>query len=134
MLDHVLVTVTPGHAGEYARAMQAAKALLNSGGKISALTVLEEVPPYAGINIPPELLENHIEETKEELTSEFNDEGVESAVVVGHAANTILDWSEKNDVDCIVISSHQPGLSDYFLGSTAARVVRHAKCSVHVVR
>jgi universal stress protein F len=25
-------------------------------------------------------------------------------------------------------------LQDYFLGSTAGRVVRHAQCSVHVIR
>ncbi len=37
-------------------------------------------------------------------------------------------------VDCIVIGSHKPGLSDYLLGSTAARVVRHAPCAVHVYR
>ena len=34
----------------------------------------------------------------------------------------------------IVIASHDPGLADYLLGSTAGRVVRHAHCSVLVVR
>ena len=40
---------------------------------------------------------------------------------------------EKN-ADMIIIASHRPGLQDYFLGSTAAKVVRHATCSVLVVR
>jgi nucleotide-binding universal stress UspA family protein len=36
--------------------------------------------------------------------------------------------------DLIVMGSHRPELSDYLLGPNAARVVRHAKCSVMVVR
>jgi nucleotide-binding universal stress UspA family protein len=34
----------------------------------------------------------------------------------------------------IVLASHRPELKDYLLGPNAARVVRHAKCSVLVVR
>ncbi|MET0093936.1 MAG: universal stress protein [Sedimenticola sp.] len=30
--------------------------------------------------------------------------------------------------------AHRPGLSDFFLGSTAARIMRYANCSVHVLR
>jgi len=37
-------------------------------------------------------------------------------------------------VDLIIVGSHKPGLQDYLLGSTAARVVRHAMCSVLVGR
>ena len=33
-----------------------------------------------------------------------------------------------------MIASHKPGFSDYFIGSTAARIVRHAQCSVLVTR
>ena len=39
-----------------------------------------------------------------------------------------------DDIECIVMGSHKPGFSDYLLGSTAARVVRHAPCAVHVYR
>jgi len=42
--------------------------------------------------------------------------------------------AKEKDVDLIIIASHRPGLQDYFLGSTAAKVVRHATCSVLVVR
>ncbi|HJO73056.1 MAG TPA: universal stress protein [Rhodospirillales bacterium] len=40
------------------------------------------------------------------------------------------------DIECslIVMASTQPEHQDYFLGPNAARVVRHAKCSVLVVR
>jgi nucleotide-binding universal stress UspA family protein len=52
----------------------------------------------------------------------------------GHIGRTIADYAAEAAVDCIVIGSHRPGLTDYFLGSTAARVVRHAPCAVHVLR
>ena len=34
----------------------------------------------------------------------------------------------------IMIASHKPGMSDYFIGSTASRVVRHSPVSVLVSR
>jgi len=52
----------------------------------------------------------------------------------GHASNTILAVAKERGADLIIIASHRPGLQDYFLGSTASKVVRHANCSVLVVR
>ena len=40
----------------------------------------------------------------------------------------------ETNADLIVINSHKPGVEDYFLGSTASRVVRRAPCSVLVLR
>jgi len=57
-----------------------------------------------------------------------------SDVISGHAGRTVLDWAYKNDIDCIVIASHRPGMQDLLLGSTATQIVRHAVCSVHVIR
>ena len=61
---------------------------------------------------------------------------VETNIVttVGRPHHKILDVAESEKIDLIVIASHQPGLADYLLGSVAAGVVRHAKCSVHVMR
>lgn len=36
--------------------------------------------------------------------------------------------------DCIVMGAHRPELKDYLLGPNAARVMRHAPCTVMVVR
>ena len=57
-----------------------------------------------------------------------------TAVRHGSAHHEILDEAESSDVDLVVVASHRPELSDYLLGSTAAKVVRHANCSVLVVR
>ncbi len=56
-------------------------------------------------------------------------EGVE-----GHSGGKNPDFANSHDVGCIVMASHRPGLQDYLLGSTAARVLRHANCSVYIVR
>jgi len=55
-------------------------------------------------------------------------------VIEGHSSRSILNHANSNDADLIIIASHQPGMQDYLLGSTAAKVVRHAKCAVHVLR
>ncbi len=55
-------------------------------------------------------------------------------VLHGTIYDEILRAARKLDVDTIVIGSHRPELKDYLLGPNAARVVRHARCSVYVVR
>lgn len=60
--------------------------------------------------------------------------GAKVVVIDGPTGRTITNWAEETGVDCIVMSSHRPVMSDILLGSTAAWVVRHAQCSVHVIR
>jgi len=55
-------------------------------------------------------------------------------VLHGTIYDEILRAAQKLDVDVIVMGSHRPALQDYLLGPNAARVVRHARCSVYVVR
>jgi len=46
----------------------------------------------------------------------------------------IIKSAEELGADLIVLASHRPGTKDYLLGPNAARVVRHSKQSVFVVR
>ena len=55
-------------------------------------------------------------------------------VLHGSIYDEILRAADKLKADVIVIGSHRPELKDYLLGPNAARVVRHAKQSVYVVR
>ncbi len=63
-----------------------------------------------------------------------DDVSVQHIVGEGTVYEVILDMAEKVEADLIVMASHRPELQDYLLGPNAARVVRHAKCSVLVVR
>ena len=55
-------------------------------------------------------------------------------VMHGRVYEQIIAAAEKLEVDAIVLASHRPELADYLLGPNAARVVRHARQSVFVVR
>ena len=61
----------------------------------------------------------------EAATLELRD-GAPSAVILGEP--------ERLGVAAIVVGSHRPSFGDYLIGSTAARVVRHAQCTVVVER
>jgi nucleotide-binding universal stress UspA family protein len=52
----------------------------------------------------------------------------------GSIYKEILRVAKEAHADVIVMASHRSELSDYLLGPNAARVVRHADCSVMVVR
>lgn len=52
----------------------------------------------------------------------------------GNPPEQILRQAKKLGADLIVIPSHAKGLSQVFLGSCAAKVVEHAKCSVMVIK
>ncbi len=59
---------------------------------------------------------------------------VEHAVAHGTIYLEIIDYAQAVGADLIVMASHRPELKDYLIGPNASRVVRHANCSVLVVR
>lgn len=135
MYRNILVPVSFEADRNAEGAMKIAQALRADGGSITCLHVVEKLPGYALQYLP----EDHLQKAKAELSDSLASlvAGVPNAistVVDGHSARTILDFADSNAVDLIIVASHRPGMQDYLLGSTAARVVRHAKCAVHVLR
>jgi universal stress protein F len=55
-------------------------------------------------------------------------------VVSGGVYHELLREATEWRADLIVVGSHRPVMSDYLLGSNAKTIVRHAQCSVLVVR
>lgn len=136
MFRNILIPVAFDHKERAGKAIAVARKLADDGARIILLHVLDDIPAFITAQIPRDIVaESETTATQElEETAKAAGPDVKVSVVHGHASREILDYATDNDVDCIVISSHRPGLEDYFLGSTAARVVRHAACSVHVVR
>lgn len=135
MYKNILVPIAADHDIDSAAALDVARSLRAEGGKITALTVVEMIPSYVEQYLPAD----HLDRTKGEVLTQIKSElggvtDVEVEVIGGHSGSTILDYANANDNDLVVISSHRPGLAHFFLGSTAAHVVRHATCAVHVVR
>jgi len=59
---------------------------------------------------------------------------VEIDIAHGGAAEAILDYAKKNKVDLIVMSTHgRSGVSRWFFGSVAERVLRHSAIPVLIV-
>ena len=56
------------------------------------------------------------------------------SVLNGKAYDEILELAEKSGVDMILVGAYRQVMRDYLLGNTATKVVRHAKCSVTVLR
>ena len=61
-------------------------------------------------------------------------ERVSYAVRIGGIYPEVLAEAEEWGADLIIVGSHRPAMSTYLLGSNAKTIVRHAKCSVLVVR
>ena len=61
---------------------------------------------------------------------------IETRAIVneGNPAELILKQAQKDKIDLIVIASHNSQIENLLLGSCAAKVVRHAHCTVTVVK
>jgi universal stress protein F len=57
-----------------------------------------------------------------------------TVVLSGGVYHELLREATEWRADIIVVGSHRPVMSDYLLGSNAKTIVRHAQCSVLVVR
>ena len=135
MYSNILIPVVADEGHDNQKGLDAAQALASSGARFTLLHVLEPIPSIASSEIPNEVLvkvREGIAQAMSRLAETLPSAQVQ--LVTGHAGRTIVDFANQYGSDCIIVASHRPGLGDYFLGSTAARVVRFAQCSVHVVR
>ncbi len=134
MYEKVLVPMALNH-GISKDTLEIARALCAEGGQITALHVYEVPESSVGIYVGEETVRRGYQRAREILEEKVAGlDGVSAAITRGQAYRAIIEHAVANGFDCIVIGSHKPGLSDYLIGSTAARVVRHAPCAVHVHR
>lgn len=110
-----------------------AHALGDTGATVHLLHVFETLPGYAAQYVTPDLMQATRQGVLDKLTELAGPSG-QAHVVEGSPGRAITDWAQAQDVDLIVMPSHQPGIGDLLWGSTAAWVVRHSKCAVHVLR
>ena len=85
----------------------------------------------------PEGLSRMIGDAERQLRKvavEFNIERFDVRAASGAIGSGILGLAEQSEADLVVLASHRPGLKDYLIGANALHVVRHARCSVFVVR
>ncbi|MDU8929218.1 universal stress protein [Alisedimentitalea sp. MJ-SS2] len=134
MYKKILVPMALDH-GISKDTLEIAHALCATDGQITALHVYEVPRGSVSTYIGEDTVRKGFETARallEEKVAGLG--GVNAEMTRGDAYRAIIEYAVTHDFDCIVIGSHKPGLSDYLIGSTAAKVVRHAPCAVHVHR
>lgn len=135
MYKNILVPISFEEDRDAGQSLKLAETLAGKNAKTTILHVMEAIPSHAASFLPQDILDQSRIDAAKRLNEFASD--VPNAIVKlvsGHAGRSIVDYADETGVDCIIIASHKPGFENFFLGSTADRVVRHAKCAVHVIR
>ena len=141
MYKEILLPVDLGDPGSSNKALSVAVELSQGAG--ARLQVLTIVPGFSMSIIsqyfPKDFEEKSLAGAAQQLNDYIganipSDIATQATVANGTIYEEILRVAAETDCDLIVMPSHRPELKDYLLGPNAARVVRHANCSVLVVR
>ena len=135
MYNTILVPIDFANNEQSIKTLQKAEKLLG-GDEIIVLHVVEAVPEYIKAQLPEDFRSDKVDQAKNDLKKLVEKSGVVARIEVrkGGSYSSILESAKVNHVNLIIINSHRPDFQDYLLGSTAAKVVRHAQCSVLVER
>ncbi len=141
MYKDILLTVDLNDEASWTKALPAAVEIAKTSG--ATLHVVSIVPDFGmavvGGFFPDDFEEKALAEVTKKLAA-FCEDKVPSEIEVkniarhGNVYGEILKIAGEIGCGLIVIGAHRPDLKDYLLGPNAARVVRHANCSVLVVR
>ena len=136
MYRKILVPVDLSATEKAERMLRKAETLLDDGGEIILLNVVEDLPNYLAIDVPVDIIENAIRDARTRLADLATRATVTARTDIrsGAPAREIIAAADEHHADLIIIASHTPDFTNYFIGANADRVVRHAKCSVLVDR
>lgn len=140
MADSILLPVDLDNDGENKAALAAALDLIKPNGTLHIVSVL---PDFGMAQVSSFFRKGYEQEALDAfgkaLTQWVNIYVPDTVTAKPHVLHgtiydEILRAADKLAVDVIVMGAHRPELKDYLLGPNAARVVRHARQSVYVVR
>lgn len=140
MYEHVLVPIDIENMQASDKAVQTAIRIAQDyDATLHFMTVIPPLGSFASTFFPDGFTNKATQVAQEKLhaftkAANLKEASVQHIVAHGAIYDQILSIAGKVDADVIVMASHRPELSDYLLGPNAARVVRHAACSVMVIR
>ncbi|MEO1314562.1 MAG: universal stress protein [Pseudomonadota bacterium] len=149
MPDALLIPIDLAHQSSWDNALPQAFALAQATG--AEVTIMTVVPELIGgldwrYSIRGEMggseelnIDQLLQDARsrlEQIGREIAPKGSEFNVIAryGTVYEEILNVADELEATQIVMAAHRPSLSDYLIGPNTARVVRHANCSVQVVR
>ena len=140
-MNTILVPIDLAHETGLQKTVDHAVMLAEQTG--ASLHAVSVIPDYGmalvGSFFPKNFSENALKETSVALAN-FVDEHFPAGVTVeqhvrqGTIYEQIIRVADEVGAEMIVMASHRPEMKDFLLGPNAARVVRHAKRSVTVIR
>ena len=140
MFKTILVPVDIDDVETARPAIDRAVALANaSEGTLRLIYVRSLLPETFMEFVPPDLDEAQRRDAEKKIAEiaagiALPEDRLSSVVQAGSVYNEVLNEADRLAADLIVVGSHRPTMAAYLLGSNAATIVRHAKCSVLVVR
>lgn len=141
MYNTILFAVDLGEESSWTKALPTALELTRAfGAKLHVMTVVPDFGmSIVGSFFPEDYEKKALTRTKSALrdfVAANVPEGDAVVCDVGHGTvyEEVLLAAERIKADLIVLAAHRPAQKDYLLGPNAARIVRHAHCSVMVVR
>ena len=136
MYNTVMVPIDLAYAEQGQALIETARKLGGERARIILVNVIADIPVLVAVELPGGVIDKSKQKAREALEEMARGASGNTEVEVrsGTVHQAILAAAQEKGADLIVVGSHRPGLSDFLLGSTAARVVRHAKCSVMVLR
>ena len=139
MFRTILVPVDVAEPDLARPALDKAVTLAGANGTIRLVYVRSLVPVTYMEFVPSNFDTDLQRESEEKLAAiaasvPLPPERVSSVVTLGSVYHDVLQEADKVAADLIVVGSHRPRMATYLLGSNAATIVRHARCSVLVVR
>ncbi len=135
MLTSILIPVAIDHEPLVVEKITLARKLLSPGGRITLLTVLEQIPGYVTefVTVKAENhLTNRILEKLKTVAGDASD--IDCKIATGKAGVRIAEVARELNADLVIVGAHDTSAVDYFVGSTASRVARRAPCSVYILR
>lgn len=110
-----------------------------SGGKLRLISVRSLMPATYMEYIPADFDVNAKAEAEAELKTlasglALPHDRLSTVVRLGSVYGEVLDEAKACGADLIVVGSHRPSMATYLIGSNAKTIVRHAICSVLVIR
>jgi universal stress protein F len=140
MFSRILAAVDLADADPKPKGIDQAVELANAGAAILRLINIQPLLPATFMEYVPADFDAEQEKRATlalqaiAATVPLAKERLSSIVRVGGIYHEILAEAAEWRADLIVIGSHRPVVTDYLLGSNAKTIVRHALCSVLVVR
>jgi len=140
MFKTILVAIDLEHSEQNRRILRAAKNIADANGAdVHLLEVVAAAPAIVSQYLHEnyeQLASGQAEKELANLAAELDLETGEVSCLIrfGTVYDEVLAAARNVEADLIITGSHKPNVSDYLLGSNAARIMRHAECSVLVIR